>query len=59
MNCWIGPPPKVSYEVTSAFLGTQGDSWQMPTDKALTLVGAMTALLVLGRWRDRLLSRLD
>jgi putative membrane protein len=50
---------EVSGEAASAFLGTQGDSWDTQKDTALALIGATTALLVLRRWHDRLLARLD
>jgi putative membrane protein len=39
-----------------AFLGTQGYAWDTQSDMAFALVGAVTALLVLGRWHDRSLS---
>lgn len=41
-----------------AFLGTQGDVWDSQKDMALALIGAMVALLLLGRWHDRQLERL-
>ena len=40
-----------------AFLGTQGDPWDTQEDMATALVGAITALLVLGWWHDRQLAR--
>jgi len=42
-----------------AFLGTQGDVWDTQEDMATALVGAMVAPLILGRWHDRQLARLD
>ncbi|RLQ23549.1 DUF2238 domain-containing protein [Seongchinamella sediminis] len=41
-----------------AFLGTQGYQWDTQSDMALALLGAVTALLVLGRRHDRQLERL-
>jgi len=38
---------------SDAFLGTQGDVWDTQWDMFLALVGAVTALLVLGRVHDR------
>ena len=40
------------------FLGTQGDVWDTQWDMFLALTGAIPALLTLGRWHDRQLSRL-
>ena len=34
------------------FLGTQGDIWDTLSDMFFALVGAITALLMLTRWRD-------
>jgi putative membrane protein len=45
-------------ESADAFLGTQGYVWDTQTDMALALVGAVSALLVLGRVHDRSLARL-
>ncbi len=39
-----------------AFLGTQGYVWDTQSDMALALLGAVVALVVLGRWHDRQLS---
>ncbi|MBI3666704.1 MAG: DUF2238 domain-containing protein [Acidobacteria bacterium] len=36
-----------------AFLGTQGDPWDTQEDMACALVGAITALAVLGRYHNR------
>lgn len=36
-----------------AFLGTQGYVWDTQSDMALALLGAVVALVVLGRWHDR------
>lgn len=41
------------------FLGTQGDIWDTQWDMFLALTGAVTALLVLGRWHDRQIARLQ
>jgi len=40
-----------------AFLGTQGYVWDTQSDMAFALVGAITALLLLGRWHDRQLQK--
>jgi putative membrane protein len=42
-----------------SFLGTQGDIWDTQKDMALALAGAITAPLLLGRWHDRQIARLD
>lgn len=36
-----------------AFLATQGDVWDTQWDMLLALLGAVAALLLLGRWHDR------
>lgn len=41
-----------------AFLGTQGYEWDTQTDMAMALLGAVAALLALGRLHDRQLERL-
>jgi putative membrane protein len=40
------------------FLGTQGDVWDTQWDMFMAMSGALLALLLLGRWHDRQLSRL-
>lgn len=42
-----------------AFLGTQGDVWDTQEDMATALVGAIVALLSLGKLHDRFLERLS
>ena len=42
-----------------AFLGTQGYVWDTQSDMLLALVGALSALLLLTRWHDRSLARLQ
>ncbi len=39
-----------------AFLGTQGDLWDTQSDMGVALVGAVLALLILGRLHDRQLQ---
>ncbi len=39
------------------FLGTQGDVWDTQWDMFLALTGAVTALLLLGRWHDRQIAQ--
>ncbi|HEX6873379.1 MAG TPA: DUF2238 domain-containing protein [Micromonosporaceae bacterium] len=41
------------------FLATQGDVWDTQWDMCTALIGAMLALLLLSRWHDRQLGRLD
>jgi putative membrane protein len=48
----------VSGEAAAAFLGTQGYVWDTQSDMAMALVGAIAALLLLGRVHDRQLARL-
>ncbi|MBK3866543.1 DUF2238 domain-containing protein [Pseudomonas stutzeri] len=40
------------------FLGTQGDPWDTQSDMLLALIGALSALLALGKWQDRQLAAL-
>jgi putative membrane protein len=42
-----------------AFLGTQGDPWDTQEDMATALVGAMVAPVVLGKWHDRQIARMQ
>jgi putative membrane protein len=42
-----------------AFLGTQGDPWDTQEDMATAGVGALTALIFVSRWHDRLIRRLE
>lgn len=53
---WIGA--ETLGQSADAFLGTQGDIWDMQKDMALALLGAMVALLFLSRAHDRALARL-
>lgn len=46
----------LSGEGAEAFLGTQGYAWDTQSDMALALAGAITALLLLGRYHDRQLA---
>lgn len=39
------------------FLGTQGDPWDTQSDMFCALLGALTTVLVLGRWHQRQLER--
>ena len=41
------------------FLGTQNYAWDTQSDMAWALVGAILALLLMARWHDRQLSRLN
>lgn len=44
---------------SDAFLGTQGDPWDTQEDMATAAVGAVTSLLLMSRWHDRQLARLQ
>jgi putative membrane protein len=44
---------------SEAFLGTQGDPWDTQWDMMLALIGSIAALLLLGRWHDRQVRRMD
>lgn len=45
-------------EGAEAFLGTQGYEWDTQSDMLMALLGAITALAMLGRFHDRQLSKL-
>lgn len=49
----------MSDTAAEAFLGTQGYVWDTQSDMAFALVGAVTALLLLGRTQDRQIRNLD
>ncbi len=40
------------------FLGTQGDPWDTQSDMFFAFIGAITALVLLTRWHDRMMDRL-
>ncbi|MFM7462097.1 MAG: DUF2238 domain-containing protein [Burkholderiales bacterium] len=40
------------------FLGTQGDPWDTQSDMFMALVGAITALVTLGKWHDLQMKKL-
>jgi putative membrane protein len=42
-----------------AFLATQGDSWDTQWDMFLALIGSILGQLLLARWHDRQLLRID
>ena len=46
-------------EAAESFLGTQGDVWDTQWDMFLALVGAVLALLLLGRLHDRQIRALE
>jgi len=48
----------LSSEAAESFLGTQGYVWDTQSDMAWALGGAILALLLLGRWHDRMLARI-
>jgi putative membrane protein len=41
------------------FLGTQGDPWDTQSDMFMALIGAVVALLALGRVQDRQMRALE
>jgi putative membrane protein len=43
----------LSSEAADSFLGTQGDVWDTQSDMGLALLGAVLALVLLGRFHDR------
>ena len=45
-----------SDEAADAFLGTQGYVWDTQSDMFLALIGAVLALVLLGRLHDRQLA---
>jgi putative membrane protein len=48
----------LSGEAADAFLGTQGYVWDTQSDMALALLGAILALLVLGKFHDRAIEKI-
>ena len=46
----------ISKEAADSFLGTQGYTWDTQSDMGWALIGALTALVLMGRWHDRQLS---
>src|SRR5712692_8457439 len=48
----------VSGSAADASLGTQGDPWDTQEDMAMALVGAVSALLLVGRAHDRQIERI-
>jgi len=56
LEWWVGA---TSGESAEAFLGTQGYVWDTQSDMALALLGAISALVVLSRWHDQQLARLQ
>lgn len=49
----------VSKEAAESFLGTQGYVWDTQSDMGWALLGAVLALLLIGRWHDRQMARLQ
>ncbi len=49
----------LNQEAASAFLGTQGDTWDTQWDMFLALTGALLSQLLLGRLHDRQLATLQ
>ncbi len=45
-------------EAAEAFLGTQGYQWDTQSDMAFALFGAVTAIVLLGRYHDAQLARM-
>jgi putative membrane protein len=46
-------------EAAEAFLGTQGYQWDTQSDMAFALLGAVLAVVLLGRYHDVQISRID
>jgi putative membrane protein len=46
-------------EASEAFLGTQGYQWDTQSDMAFALLGAVLAVVLLGRYHDVQISRID
>ena len=46
-------------EEAEAFLGTQGYVWDTQSDMMYALIGGILALILLSRWHDRQLKKLD
>jgi putative membrane protein len=49
----------VSDQAAESFLGTQGYVWDTQSDMAMALLGALTTILLLGKWHDRQLIEVD
>lgn len=49
----------LSSEAAESFLGTQGYAWDTQSDMLWALTGAILAQVLLARWHDRQLARLD
>lgn len=49
----------ISEQAAESFLGTQGYVWDTQSDMGMALLGAIMALLLLGRWHDRQLKQLQ
>lgn len=47
----------LSEEAAESFLGTQGYVWDTQSDMFMALIGAVSALLLLGKFHDRQLAR--
>ena len=45
-------------EAAEAFLGTQGYQWDTQSDMAFAFLGAVMAIVLLGRYHDAQLSRI-
>ncbi|MEE4250831.1 MAG: DUF2238 domain-containing protein [Alcanivoracaceae bacterium] len=48
----------LSEEAAESFLGTQGYIWDTQSDMFMAMLGAIAALLTLGKWHDRQIARL-
>lgn len=48
-----------SGQAAEDFLGTQGYVWDTQSDMMWALIGSIAALMLLSRWHDRSLARLD
>lgn len=56
LEWWVA---RASGSEAVAFLATQGDVWDTQWDMFLALLGALAALIMLPRWHDRSMRRLE
>lgn len=49
----------LSGDAADSFLGTQGYVWDTQSDMFMALIGAIAALLILGKWQDRQIQELE
>jgi putative membrane protein len=42
-----------------SFLGTQGDIWDTQSDMLFAIIGAITMLLIMSKWQDKAISKMQ